>query len=280
MNKPSVLVGGPVCQEPQILYEYLESLLNLDSPGIALNFLLIDDNTNLESKALLHDFSSSQTKAEIIDMNNKDEYRRTEVSHKWEDKFVAKVSQFRNSMLNSTKQGEYDFLFMVDSDIIINPCTLKFLISQNTDIISEIFWTSWAPGGKEFPQVWLYDDHTQYDISKGRPASESEISIRTSEFLNMLRKPGIYKVGGLGACTLISRRAIDAGVTYSRIPNISFWGEDRHFCIRAAVLGFDLYVDTHFPAFHIYRKNDLGKAYEAKKRWGYIKYLQHGTFNL
>ena len=30
------------------------------------------------------------------------------------------------------------------------------------------------------------------------------------------------------------------------------FGEDRHFCIRAAALGLSLYVDTHYPAYHIY----------------------------
>jgi len=69
--------------------------------------------------------------------------------------------------------------------------------------------------------------------------------------------PGVYKVGGLGACTLISRNAISKGVSYDEIYNITFWGEDRHFCIRAAALGIELFVDTHFPAFHIYRRSDL-----------------------
>ena len=34
---------------------------------------------------------------------------------------------------------------------------------------------------------------------------------RHQKFINMLKKPGIYEVGGLGACTLISRFALDKG---------------------------------------------------------------------
>lgn len=37
-------------------------------------------------------------------------------------------------------------------------------------------------------------------------------------------------------------------------------GEDRHFCIRAAALGLRLFVDTHYPAYHIYRSADLAGA--------------------
>lgn len=81
--------------------------------------------------------------------------------------------------------------------------------------------------------------------------------MRQLHFLNTLRRPGIYEVGGLGACTLISRRALEAGANFSKIKNLSLTGEDRHFCVRAAVLGFPLYVDTHLPAYHIYRNKDL-----------------------
>ena len=65
-----------------------------------------------------------------------------------------------------------------------------------------------------------------------------------------------------------SKDALSKGVSYSEIYNITFWGEDRHFCIRAAALGIELFVDTHFPAFHIYRKSDL-KTLDLYKR--YIK---------
>lgn len=76
----------------------------------------------------------------------------------------------------------------------------------------------------------------------------------------MLKLPGLYEVGGLGACTLISRYAMLAGVNFEPIKNLSFWGEDRHFCVRAAAIGIPLYVDTYVPAYHIYRESDLDGA--------------------
>ncbi|MFD1910349.1 glycosyltransferase [Paenibacillus rhizoplanae] len=72
-----------------------------------------------------------------------------------------------------------------------------------------------------------------------------------------MQQPGIYEVGGLGACTLISSSALSSGISYDRVRNISYWGEDRHFCIRSASLGLPLFVDTHFPALHLYRDSDL-----------------------
>jgi len=86
---------------------------------------------------------------------------------------------------------------------------------------------------------------------------ENERNIQTMEFLTRLRRPGVYEVGGLGASTLISLSALKKGLNFSPIRNISFWGEDRWFCIRAIVLGFSLFIDTHFPATHLYRDSDV-----------------------
>ena len=54
-------------------------------------------------------------------------------------------------------------------------------------------------------------------------------------------------------------------MNFSKIANVSFWGEDRHFCIRAHVLGFPLHVDTHLPAYHIYRSSDMEGALQFLK---------------
>ena len=94
----------------------------------------------------------------------------------------------------------------------------------------------------------------------GERLNNEEINRRTQAFISQLKSPGIYEVGGLGACTLISRKALDSGVNFNPISNLSFWGEDRHFCIRSVVLGYKLYVDTHLPAFHMYRESDLKEA--------------------
>ena len=42
---------------------------------------------------------------------------------------------------------------------------------------------------------------------------------------------GLYQVGMTGACVLISKPVLEAKVNYDHIYNVSFWGEDRAFCI-------------------------------------------------
>lgn len=271
MDGVKVLMGSPVNQEPAILKEYLDSLNNMEKGNLYLDFIFIDDNTSAESKALLRNFKFEGCRIDIYDAQNTYPYVHTEVTHKWDEKNIWKVAYYRNRLISICREKSYDYLFMVDSDLLLHPKTLLHLIEQDKDIISEIFWTRWAPGAREFPQVWLYDNFTQYEVERCRSLSDNEIKLRTEAFLNKLRKPGLYKVGGLGACTLISKKALNSGVSYDRIPNLSFPGEDRHFCIRAQVLGFELFVDTHYPAYHIYRKSELKGAAEFKRRCGYNK---------
>ena len=41
------------------------------------------------------------------------------------------------------------------------------------------------------------------------------------------------------------------------IPNIrqALRGEDRHFCVRAACAGFEMWADTHCPPAHLYTRD-------------------------
>jgi len=65
---------------------------------------------------------------------------------------------------------------------------------------------------------------------------------------------------------LIHRDVIASGVNYSPLYNVSFsnW-EDRAFCIRAAAYGYKIYMDTHYPATHLYREEDV-KHYGLRRK--------------
>lgn len=159
----------------------------------------------------------------------------------------------------------WDYLFLVDSDLYLDPHTLRHLLSLKKDIVSEVYWTRWKPELIPLPQVWIKDQYTLYESSREEPLCEEEMNKRTQEFIDLLSRPGTYKVGGLGACTLISRKALERGVSFGEIYNLGFTGEDRHFCVRAASLGLELYANTHCPPFHIYRESELDKLQEYKE---------------
>jgi glycosyltransferase involved in cell wall biosynthesis len=261
-TRTRVLLGSPIHQKPAILEQFLNSLLRLNLKDIELHFYLIDDNEDAASSQLLNTFAQSGRPVFLQASGYHDAYIRDDNTHFWNSNLVWKVAGFKNLMIRRAEAFGYDYLFLIDSDLILHPEILLHLIATGKDIISEVFWTQWQPGTLLQPQVWMHDEYNQWEVLPGEQLSHEEINHRFHAFLNKLQQPGIYEVGGLGACTLISSRAIASGVSYDRVRNISYWGEDRHFCIRAAALGIPLFVDTHYPALHLYRDSDLFKVAE------------------
>lgn len=255
-----ILLASPVRQKPPILRRFLDSILTLDARGLNVDVLFIDDNTEPYSTRMLETFRLNGKPAVILPGEKVGEYTCDANTHYWKEELIWKVASYKDLALKYGLEHGYDYVMLVDSDLVLHPSTLSTLIRAQKDIISEIFWTRWQPHLEELPQVWVQDQYQLYRRERGEQLTTEQIAKRTSEFLAQLRVPGVYEVGGLGACTLISRRALELGVSFAEIPNLSFWGEDRHFCIRAAALGLRLYVDTHCPAYHIYRDEDIVHA--------------------
>lgn len=249
--KPTrILIGSPIRKSPAILKEFLSSLQQLKQNNIIIDYFFIDDNVNATSSELLQNFLRQVNHCFILKAPSSQEtFLCDETTHYWTDQLVWKVAQFKNKIISVALLNDYDYLFLVDSDLLLNPNTLEHLVACNKDIVSEIFWTRFhGPDQPELPQVWLSDIYDQ-----------------TDDFLKKLHEPGIYEVGGLGACTLINKKTLITGVNFNKLHNITFPGEDRHFCIRAVALGLSLFVDTHFPAYHIYRESELAGIAIFKK---------------
>lgn len=268
-EKIRILIGSPIRQAPDILWNFLDSLKELNRRNFIIDYYLVDDNDDKNSKNLLNTFCDKFSRDVIINhVEAIGEYIKTEDTHFWSVNLVWKVADYKNKIIEYCKKQGYDYLFLVDSDLVLHPKTLEHLVATNKDIISEIFWTKWKKDTRELPQVWLTDEYSLIQKKRSEILNEQEEQQRCFSFLQQLKKPGIYEVGGLGACTLISKKAINQGVNYNEIYNLTFHGEDRHFCIRAAAMGYKLYVDTTYPAYHIYRKEYLKgvKAFKNKCR--------------
>ena len=258
-----ILIGSPIHQKPNILQEFLTSLKELDNSDLDIGYVFIDDNVNPTSSQLLENFSLEFPDSLIIESSmlgiaESEKYICDDFTHKWSESLIWKVAAFKNFIIDIAIEENVDYLFLIDSDLVLHPLTVAKLVEAKKQIISEIFWTQWQPPHEPaLPQVWWSDHYNLVPKGRWEILSDEEANIRQEGFLSQLKTPGIYPVGGLGACTLIAKTALQKGVNFSEIPNLSFRGEDRHFCIRATALGFFLYVDTHYPAYHIYRESDL-----------------------
>jgi hypothetical protein len=265
-----ILVGSPVCQKPTILKEFLQSLKELEtSPQYTVDYFFIDDNHDAESIELLQQFKSEfASKTSIFNPEKNDQitpYLCDENGHHWTLDLMWKVGDYKDRILQKARDQDYDYVFLIDSDVLIQPLTLTHLIKADKAIIASIYWTDESQTNTFIPQIWLLDYSTLYPHRIRESLSPEERNNRQEKFLNQLKVPGIYEVGGVAGCTLISREALDKKISFKRLKNMTYPDEDRYFSIRASALDIDLYVDTNYPAFHVYRESDLSKVPDFKK---------------
>lgn len=233
-----ILITAPLRQDADVFEAYQEGLDRLEIPEDTevSRFFVVND-----CDEVIHHIRN----AEYIVADTGDAYQKTSNDHLWTMDLMWKMGELRNRTIREMLDGGFDYWLSIDTDIVVAPETLKTLMDADKDIVSEIFWTQ-APNGKYWCNAWDYDQYSP-------PAEE-------------WRRPGLYRCGMTGALTLVKRRVFEAGVDYTRIPNIhqALRGEDRHFCVRAACAGFELWVDTHCPARHLYTRK-LFEEYKAGK---------------
>lgn len=276
-----ILLGSPVRQKPEILTEFLRSLTELDTTGLSLGFFFVDDNDDDASSQMLRAFSCGEAVITVVAASDivLDLSENSYSGHNWDYDLIERVADMKNHIIDIARAWNYSHLFFIDSDIVLHPQSLKQLLSDEKDIVANIFWTRFSIWDALHPQVWQMDQRALYNPRDRKTKKRAYKTAKEIEFVESFKEKGVFRVGGLGACTLISRRVLEAGVNFSSLYNISFWGEDRSFCIRAVAAGFELFIDTWYPAYHIYRMSDLDGV-EAFKKNGFDFNREEGNLTL
>ena len=217
-----VLIAAPLRQEPKIFEEYQKGL----------DALIIPDDVMVDRFFVVNDCVEVVPyirRADYVEVNNENGmmYR----DHLWTGELVSNMSTYRNMTIRRALEGGYDYLLSVDTDLVLEPHTLQYLMAADKDCVAGLFWTNgWS-------NAWMYD--------QAEDNNRAEWKI-----------PGTYRIGGSGALFLIKRKVLLSGVDYTPIPNLrkAVFGEDRHFCIRAVCHGFEIWADSHCLPVHLYTK--------------------------
>lgn len=240
-----ILLFSSLCKPKEILEVALPSWLGLQSDNFLLDILLYDDNNDDEAKKFTKNFTANYENVELMEgLFNSDS---TYAHHNWNIEEVDRIIKIKNEGLTYGIDNGYDFIFLVDADLVLHPQTLSHLYGLKKDFVFEIFWTVFTDQLYAKPNCWDVHSWNYYG----------------PETILNLKNKGTFPIGAGGACTLISKESIIKGLNFNRIKNLPYGGEDRHFCTRAEVLGIEIFVDTHFPAYHIFTKRLIKEA----KKW-------------
>lgn len=246
-----VISFTPVRTDPATLELFLD---RLDAQHLADSWAY-DDNVLPASSGLL---AASLELLPRLDLPEAD-YRVSDDTHYWGSGADHRVAQIKNQAIDLfLAETDATHLFLCDADVILLPGTVEHLASLGLPVVSEVYWTRWRPTDPLMPNVW---DHGHYGFW-------------SAESLHRLAEPGQYRVGGLGACTLIERSVLER-IRFDPIPGWPMWGEDRWFCLRAAVAGVELWADTVKTPWHVYRSADLDQARTWDEETAYRWKMEH-----
>ena len=161
-----ILVGSPIRQKANILNEFLVSLTELNKENLQVDYYFVNDNEDKKSAELLYNFAKNNNtilkEATEYNFNLTTKYDCNNVGHVWKKSLIEKITTFKNDIIAYARDNNYDYLFFIDSDIVLHKETLIHLISRNVDIVSNIFWTQWYPNQCLNPQVLMQDEGQKY----------------------------------------------------------------------------------------------------------------------
>ena len=273
-QKETLIVVGTSVRKPlPVLQLYLDSLAWQDVPkGVRFHYCFVSDYPDPNDVALQHLknwvaerggevlMGGPTAVGDFVDANT--------TTHQWTPDAMQRVGRLKNRILDRAVKLRADFAFLADADLILDRTTIRSLLNCGQPITCAVYWTHWfRPQSDEVPvhagpQVWLRHPY-QLD---GRGLDEPE-------FRRRLMDRELTQVWGQGACTLIRREVIEAGVTFAPAPEVPMVGmmagEDRHFCIHAERRHIPMYADPWPDIFHLYHlPEDLQYGPEMVARLG------------
>lgn len=147
------------------------------------------------------------------------------------------VQQVRNLIAEWAKQ--YDYLFSVDSDIVVPRDALKKMLSTDYDIVSGLYIQ--RKPGKQILEVYM-------DTSSGG---------YTNIPYSLLENKGVVEIAACGmGCALIKSEVFRTMpyphfVYKDALDHQNTISEDIYFCTKARSLGFKVWADTTIRCDHI-----------------------------
>ena len=124
-----VLIAAPLRQHPKIFREYQDSLDRLIIPdGVEVDrYFVVNDCPEVipEIRGAAYDEVNSVNVTVYQD-------------HLWTGELVSAMSVYRNMTIRRALEGGYDYLLSVDTDLVLEPHTLEYLLKADKDRLVEV----------------------------------------------------------------------------------------------------------------------------------------------
>ena len=215
---PRVLVGVPTCDWYEYcIMEFIAAIRALDYDNLEVLFV---DNSQDPAYA---------DKLRALGLNVK--------QIPYYEKPRDRMMHSRNLLRKEAIDGNYDYLLMLDQDVIIPPNSLKQLLSHNKQVITGIYYSFYKIDGKSrmLPVLWKEEDEKN-DIMRFFTTEEVE-------------QPRLTEARACGTGCLLIRRDVLEGLEF-RYKHELDGADDVWFCHDIKQKGIQLYADTSIKCKH------------------------------
>jgi GT2 family glycosyltransferase len=220
IEEKKVLIGCPTYSKYEYcVNRYIESVRNLDYNNY--DILLVDNSSD--------DSFYNELKVRGINVE------KIEYSEFARDRIVRS----RNLLRQRAIEGNYDYLFSLEQDIIVKPHVLSRLLSHHKKIVSA-YYTKRMNVTIKYENtgetVKVIMDVPVFYI----PADNGKIKRATEQ--DVLNK-GLIQVGNMGLGCILIAREVFTKIKFRYDPaKIAF--DDMYFGLDAKILGYKLHLDS------------------------------------
>lgn len=237
-NLPKVLIGVPTFVGMKYcLDDFLKGLRALDYSNVEILFV---DNSDGEE-------FSEELKAEGF-----------EVLRVGGSSPVEKIVNSRNKIIERALEKDFDFIFMLDADVVCPRDIILELISCEKDIVSGMYFNYFNSSGKlkVLPVVWRSITQEEFNVMKMHvqfpPSVKSHLDLQRHLTLEEADSDELLDVlFPSGGCMLLSRKVFSALKYELPNVNVSNVSDDILFFRRAHERGFGVFCYTKLKCDHL-----------------------------
>lgn len=241
MEKPRVLVGVPIFDGMNYcLKEFLEGIRALTYSNC--DVLLMDNSKSNEF------FEELKKEKEIIVLKEGTQ----------EEKPVLRLISSRNKIIEYALKNDYDYILMMDSDVIPPKNIIEELISCNKNIISGLYFNYFVSSGetKFLPVSWRAITPEEFELIKQKVRFPPHITCENLQRHMTQEEADSGKVLEVlyasAGCMLISKKIFE-NIKYDLIgaPEGAVVTDDIIFMKKVRKKGFKIYCNTKLKCEHL-----------------------------
>lgn len=243
MNNPKILVGAPTynimeyCEK-----EFLESIKNFDYENY--DILLVDNSNEEDYFNHLKEIKDIKVLRVIEGENN-----------------LQKIVNSRNKILEYALKNNYDYVFMLDSDVICPREILKKLVKANKDIISGLYFGMFNVNGRLKKETVAYKILTEEEFKELKEKYnlpeyiKSRFDVKGHLTKEEIKNNKIIKVDfPCPGCMLIKKKVFEK-IKYFILDTSKYnhikTGDEIGFFMKVNKEGFECFCDTSLFCNHL-----------------------------